>query len=151
MNKANTRPENGVMALVRMLRGGQVTLPAEARKALKLKEGDYLDLEVTERGVLLKPVAVVDRAKAWDDLAAVLVRPKNLGRYRYSIDEVGQFCRALLAVAEIVGELPKIDAVPNDPKDNPIVATAVVGKADYLVTGDRAHLLPIKEHAGVRI
>ena len=67
------------MALVRMLRGGQVTLPAEARKALKLKEGDYLDLEVTERGVLLKPVAVVDRAKAWDDLAAILSRGKWVG------------------------------------------------------------------------
>jgi AbrB family looped-hinge helix DNA binding protein len=67
------------MALVRMLRGGQVTLPAEARKALKLKEGDYLDLEVTERGVLLKPVAVVDRAKAWDDLSAILDRVKWVG------------------------------------------------------------------------
>jgi AbrB family looped-hinge helix DNA binding protein len=83
MNKANTQPnpraENSVMALVRMLRGGQVTLPAEARKALKLKEGDYLDLEVTERGVLLKPVAVVDRAKAWDDLGAILSRDKWVG------------------------------------------------------------------------
>ena len=67
------------MGLVRMLRGGQVTLPAEARKALKLKEGDYLDLEVTERGVLLKPVAVVDRAKAWDDLSAILSRVKWVG------------------------------------------------------------------------
>ena len=83
MNKANAQPnpqaENGIMALVRMLRGGQVTLPAEARKALKLKEGDYLDLEVTERGVLLKPVAVVDRAKAWDDLSAILSRVKWVG------------------------------------------------------------------------
>ena len=79
MNKANTQAENGVMALVRMLRGGQVTLPAEARKALKLKEGDYLDLELTERGVLLKPVAVVDRAEAWDDLGAILDRVKWVG------------------------------------------------------------------------
>src|SRR3954453_15745581 len=79
MNKANTRPENSVMALVRMLRGGQVTLPAEARKALKLKEGDYLDLELPERGVLLKPVARVDRAKAWYDLGAILSRVKWVG------------------------------------------------------------------------
>src|SRR5689334_21609995 len=87
MNKANAQPnpranpqtENSVMALVRMLRGGQVTLPAEARKALKLKEGDYLDLEVTERGMLLKPVAVLDRAMAWDDLGAILSRDKWVG------------------------------------------------------------------------
>jgi AbrB family looped-hinge helix DNA binding protein len=83
MDRANAQPdpqaEDSVMALVRMLRGGQVTLPAEARKALKLKEGDYLDLELTERGVLLKPVAVVDRAEAWDDLGAILSRDKWVG------------------------------------------------------------------------
>src|SRR5690242_17089390 len=83
MNKANAQPnlqpENSIMALVRVLRGGQVTLPAEARKVLKLKDGDYLDLELTERGVLLKPVAVVDRAKAWDDLGAILSRDKWVG------------------------------------------------------------------------
>ena len=36
MIKANTQ-ENGIMALVRLLRGGQVTLPSEARKALKFR------------------------------------------------------------------------------------------------------------------
>ena len=86
-----------------------------------------------------------------EETATVLVRPKNLGRYGYTGDEVGRFCRALVAVAEMAGELPDIDAVPSDPKDNPIVATAIAGKAEYLVTGDRAHLLPIREHAGVRI
>ncbi len=39
----------------------------------------------------------------------------------------------------------------NDPKDYPIIATAVAAKADYLVTGDRAHLLPIRAHQGIRI
>ena len=37
------------MPLVKMTRNGQVTLPAEARKALRLKEGDYLEAEVAER------------------------------------------------------------------------------------------------------
>ena len=46
------------MALVRMLRGGQVTLPAETRKTLKLTEGDYLDLAVADGTVTLKPVTV---------------------------------------------------------------------------------------------
>ena len=67
------------MALVRMLRGGQVTLPAEARKAFKLKEGDYLDFELTEQGMLLRPAAVTERAKAWDDLSAILNRVKWVG------------------------------------------------------------------------
>jgi len=85
------------------------------------------------------------------ETAAVLARPKVRAGRAYTPEEVARYCRDLLAVAEIVGELPDIDAVPNDPKDNPVVATAVAGKADYLVTGDRAHLLPLGEYRGVRM
>jgi len=67
------------MALVRMLRGGQVTLPAEARKALKLSEGDYLDLEIKGGVVTLKPVTVVDRADADRQLDAILNRVQYVG------------------------------------------------------------------------
>jgi len=76
--KANTQ-ETVIMSLVRMLRGGQITLPAEARKALKLSEGDYLDLEVQGNTLLLKPVAVVDRAEADRQLDAILSRVKYVG------------------------------------------------------------------------
>ena len=67
------------MPLVKMTRNGQVTLPAEARKALRLKEGDYLEAEVAEGEVRLKPVAVVDRTRAWDDLMAIISEPKWRG------------------------------------------------------------------------
>lgn len=53
------------MALVKVIRNGQITLPAEARKALRLKEGDCLEAEVVEGEVRLKPVAVVDRETVW--------------------------------------------------------------------------------------
>jgi AbrB family looped-hinge helix DNA binding protein len=68
------------MALVRMLRGGQLTLPAEIRKALGIKEGDYLDLRVTNKGdVALKPVTVVDGAEADRQLERILGRVKYIG------------------------------------------------------------------------
>src|SRR4051794_29948648 len=76
--KANTQ-ENAVMTLVRMLQGGQITLPAEARKALKLSEGNYLNLEVQGSTLLLKPVTVVDRAEADRQLDAILSRVKYAG------------------------------------------------------------------------
>ena len=44
---------------------GQVTLPAELRQKLQVKEGDYLEAEVVENGMLLKPVAFVSREQAW--------------------------------------------------------------------------------------
>jgi uncharacterized protein len=85
------------------------------------------------------------------ETAAVLVRPKHQASRSFTPDEVARYCRDLLAVAELVGDLPNIEAVPDDPKDNPIVATAVAGRADYLVTGDKAHLLPLGEYQGIRI
>ncbi len=53
------------MTRVRLLRGGQVTLPAEVRRKLELAEGDYLEAELIEGGLVLKPVAL-DREQAWE-------------------------------------------------------------------------------------
>jgi AbrB family looped-hinge helix DNA binding protein len=71
--------ENKLMSLVRLLRGGQVTLPAETRKALKLNEGDYLEAEVREGSLVLKPVSVVDRQKAWQEVMAIVNEDKWKG------------------------------------------------------------------------
>lgn len=60
------------MALVRVKDRAQITLPPEIRKALGVGVGDYLETEVVEGGVLLKPVSVVERTKAWDELFKVL-------------------------------------------------------------------------------
>jgi hypothetical protein len=45
-------------------------------------------------------------------------------------------------------EIP--DAVPNDPDDNHIVACAIEGHADLIVSGDR-HLLTLVEYEGIPI
>jgi AbrB family looped-hinge helix DNA binding protein len=44
---------------------GQVTLPEAIRKAAHLEEGDLLDAEVTEDGILLRPQKVIEGAQAW--------------------------------------------------------------------------------------
>jgi uncharacterized protein len=80
----------------------------------------------------------------------------KLGRrhpsFGYDDDLVARYVRDLTLLAERVErELPDIRAVPDDPKDDMIVATAVATGADYLVTGDRRHLLPLREYEGIRI
>ena len=51
------------MALVRLRRAAQLTLPHDIRQAAHLHEGDYLEAEVTPSGViLLKPVNIARRA-----------------------------------------------------------------------------------------
>ena len=56
------------MTLVRVRRLAQLTLPAEVRRALNVEEGDYLEAKIVKDGVLLKPVAVVERKRAWQRL-----------------------------------------------------------------------------------
>jgi AbrB family looped-hinge helix DNA binding protein len=44
---------------------GQVTLPEDIRAAARLEEGDLLDAELTEDGILLRPRKVIDATQAW--------------------------------------------------------------------------------------
>ena len=62
------------MALVRLKRAAQITLPAELRKQFNLEEGDYLEVEAVEGGILLRPIAVIDRQHARQALRDILDR-----------------------------------------------------------------------------
>ena len=44
---------------------GQLTLPEEIRTAAHLEEGDLLDAEITDEGILLRPRKVIDSTQAW--------------------------------------------------------------------------------------
>ena len=62
------------MALLKILRSAQITLPAELRRKFNLVEGDYLEALAVEEGILLKPVSVVERQKAGKALVQLLNR-----------------------------------------------------------------------------
>lgn len=82
----------------------------------------------------------------------VLLRPRLIERYRYTAEDVEAYQAALATIATIEADLPELTGVvPGDPKDDVIIATAVRAEADYLVTGDRRHLLPLGMYAGVKI
>src|SRR5689334_18467866 len=78
------------------------------------------------------------------ETAETLLSKSRLRRYiAYPDTAVRDYIRSLLTQAEIVADLPTLRVVADDPRDDPIIATAVSSGADYLVTGDRAHLLPL--------
>lgn len=62
------RKEGIFMPLVKVIRHGQVTLPAQYREALELKEGDYLEVELKGDQIVLKPAVVLDREQAISQL-----------------------------------------------------------------------------------
>ena len=39
---------------------GRVTIPAEIRQAARLEEGDEVDVEIVEDGILLRPMMMID-------------------------------------------------------------------------------------------
>ena len=87
------------------------------------------------------------------DMASPLLRERKLqARYNYDQARVAMFRRHLAALAQSVTDLPELSgAVPLDPKDDVIIATAVKARADYLVTGDCRHLLALGEYEGIRV
>jgi putative PIN family toxin of toxin-antitoxin system len=51
---------------------------------------------------------------------------------------------------KIIPDIP-LDIIHDDPSDNRVIECALTGKAHYIVTGDRNHLLPIKKYKSIRI
>jgi len=60
------------MRLVKVIRHGQITLPAEFRKALNLKEGSYLQAELEGDRIILKPVLLIEKRQAIQKLLGLL-------------------------------------------------------------------------------
>jgi AbrB family looped-hinge helix DNA binding protein len=79
MKATTPQPGKGAMALVKMLRGGMLTLPAEIRRSLRLGDGDYLEAEVVDGKVELRPVSVVDRGLAWKRVMEIVDEDKWKG------------------------------------------------------------------------
>ena len=94
------------------------------------------------RAVLLQlldpPHAIVASDFLLDELRRVLEYPRVRQMHGLTADEVEQFVRNLAANAEVVEvSSPLPVQVQHDPDDDPIVATAVFGRADVLCTLDR--------------
>ncbi len=51
--------------LVKVTRGGQITLPAAIRRAAGIDIGDYVEVNVTDEGLVLKAKHVIDKAQAY--------------------------------------------------------------------------------------
>jgi AbrB family looped-hinge helix DNA binding protein len=63
-----------LMALLKLRRAAQITLPADLRRQFHLAEGDYLEAEAVKEGILLRPVSIIDREHARKRLVEVMDR-----------------------------------------------------------------------------
>ena len=81
-----------------------------------------------------------------EEAAGVLVR-----KFGWDEERAAQAIRVIENAAIVSEPLRLPDGIEESHADNRVLERAVAGRADYLVTGDRQHLLPIGEHQGTRI
>ena len=60
-------------------------------------------------------------------------------------------CFRITQIADVYEPKGTIHAIAGNHSDNLVLETAVLGRAKYLVTGDREHLLPLKSFKHVKI
>jgi AbrB family looped-hinge helix DNA binding protein len=53
------------MSRIVIRRKGLITIPADVREAAFLQEGDLLEVELVDEGILLRPCKVIDATQAW--------------------------------------------------------------------------------------
>ena len=97
-----------------------------------------------EKFVLITSAATIEEA------GRVLNYPKIRKKYKLTDDDIKSSITNLLRYSIVVEDPPQINAVKEDHEDNKILAAAVAGKADYIISGD-AHLLDLKSYEGIEI
>ena len=80
------------------------------------------------------------------EVSGVLTR-----KFGWDQERVVRAISALQNAATVI-EPPRLaEVIEGGHADNRVLESVVAANADYLVTGDRRHLLPIGEHQGTRI
>jgi AbrB family looped-hinge helix DNA binding protein len=65
------------MPLVKVIRHGQITLPADLREELDIKEGDYLEAELEGKTIVLRPNVLLDREDAIKALHKIMTEVQS--------------------------------------------------------------------------
>lgn len=102
-----------------------------------------------EREVLVKC-----REKIWTSITSPsIIRELNsvmIRKFDVPENKITEYIQDILFFSEIVFTADEIDVIEKDPDDNFIIETAVMGNAEYLITGDD-HLLSLGEYENVKI
>lgn len=64
--------------------------------------------------------------------------------------EIKKALRPIIKSSNVIETKRNLGVLSYDP-DNRILECAVVGEADYIITGDKKHLLKLKEYEGIKI
>ncbi len=66
-------------------------------------------------------------------------------------DQIKHTTQKIKAKVILVYPKDKVSVIKEKDDDNRILECAIEGKVQYLISGDRKHLLPLKEYKGIKI
>ena len=84
------------------------------------------------------------------EVKQTLLRPKLQKIHKATAKEIERFLKALTSVVVMTAGTEEVDAVKDDPDDNKILACALEGEANSIVSGDH-HLTDMKAFQNIPI
>ncbi|MBM2821250.1 MAG: hypothetical protein HW405_1010 [Candidatus Berkelbacteria bacterium] len=72
-------------------------------------------------------------------------------KFGYSEEMAGKFIEEILKFVQIVNPKIRVAIIKEKQDDNRILECAVEAKADFLISGDKKHLLPLKKFRRIEI
>lgn len=72
-------------------------------------------------------------------------------KFLWSEEEIKEIIEGLIMFANIISPKEQINTIKAEPKDNRILECALEAQADYIISGDKKHLLSLKKFKGIPI
>jgi hypothetical protein len=85
------------------------------------------------------------------ELRKVFFKPHVRQRYPLTLDQIAGYMASLQVVAEMVEGRLQVHGASRDPDDNHVLACAIEGDVDFIVSDDRKHILSLGEYRGIPI
>lgn len=71
--------------------------------------------------------------------------------FSWDRDQIKHTIEKIKAKTILVPAKNKVSVIKENDDDNRILECAIKGKAQHLISGDRKHLLPLKEYQGIKL
>ena len=85
------------------------------------------------------------------ELRTVFFKPHVRQRYPLTLEQIAGYMASLQVIAEVVDGRVQVYGASKDPDDNHVLACAMEGAVDFVVSDDRKHILPLGEYRGIPI
>lgn len=72
-------------------------------------------------------------------------------KFLWSVIEIEEVIEGLVMFVKVVSPRAQITTIKEEPKDNRILECALEAAADYIISGDKKHLLSLEKFKGIPI